>query len=660
MIKSKKFKRALSIVMSAAMLGVTLFTGSTAKAENSEPLISNQEYDGNKGFIKGFNKTEYMSSGHNAFELKFKYTKLGTVTEENDLGYNNTLQFVVYDSNWQGWNSTLIGPNGYDEDDPVTPVVGTEYTVKVPFSVIEGKLSTTDPVQGINIQTGAISDCKVMITSLTYTTVEEEIDPVESESVVLEGAWHKTSDENVDFGSMSVTSGSVNVTANAWNIGISNLKLNSFGNPIVAVTVEYGEIVNGPIYPQSEVLNAAGTPIKPNYPEVTSAGEVTYLTNIPKTAWSVTLAYDTCTVKKVEIYDEAESYATTEDDLTNENIIQKMGAGWNLGNALDSVSEDGTVSETAWGNPEVNKRLFKLVSQQENIKTVRIPVSWVDAVTVNDSSYTIDEDRFDEILDRAKQVVDMARAYDLFVILNIQHDGSEGVTGQWLDVDAANQTGIRAAFNDVWGRIADAFQDYDQHLIFESMNEVMENGQYEGPQKENTWTNINALNQAFVNVVRGKGGNNLNRFLMIPGYNTDIDETVNGGFVMPTYNGSSDKIIVSVHYYDPYNFTLNTGDGSKTNLTPAERNAIGPKFATLKTKFVSQGIPVVIGEFGAMNKNNLSQVTTYISKVVEQAKANGLGYIYWDNGYTGENGMGLWNRYTYAQSDLGKAVLPLL
>lgn len=657
-MKSKKLKKLLGVALSAVMLGTTLFTGNIAKADTSAPLIEDLTVDGDAGYIQTFPKTDYMSSGKNGFQLKFEYTKLGTITEENDLGYNNTLQFVVFDSNWGGWEPTTIGPNGYDKTAAVTPKLNTEYTVDVPFSVIESKLSTDLPVQGINIQTGAISDCKIKINSLTYADVDEVVTPVESKPVLIEGAWHKTGDESVNCGTMKVIEGTAAVNANAWNIGISNLNVATFEQPMIAVTVEYGEIADPPIYPQSEVLDSNYNPIVPNYPQVTQAGEATYLTEISKSTWSVYLAYDTCTVKKVQIFDYAESYATEVFDLTNADISGAMGAGWNLGNALDAVTEKGVVSETAWGNPEVTKYLFKVVSEA-GFKTVRIPVSWVDAVSVTSDGYKTTE-KFKTTLDRVQTVVDWAIDYDLFVIINIQHDGADDVKGSWLDVDdAENQKGIRAAFAGVWGEIADRFKDYDQHLIFESMNEVMEQGNYDAP-SQTTWDNINYLNQSFVDTVRGKGGHNDVRFLLVPGYNTNIDQTVTDNFKVPTYKGSKAGIMVSVHYYDPYNFTLNTGEGSRPSVTNTQLTAIGTQFEKLKAKFVDNGIPVVVGEFGAVNKGNIPNIKTYIENVVTQARENGLAYIYWDNGYTGEYGMGLWNRYTYGESELGEALIPIL
>lgn len=662
-MRNKKLKKFLSVALSAVMLGASLVTGSTANAATSDPLISNMTVAGDKGYIQSFYKSDYMNSGKNGFQLKFEYTSLPAATVEDSAeteapDYNKTFQFVVFNTAWGGWQPTNIGPNGYDKTAAVTPELNTVYTVEVPFSVIEGKLDE-GAVQGINLQTGGISGCEIKINSLCYADVEEEVGPVETSSpVLIEGSWHKTSDEAVDCGTMTVVEGSAYVSVNAWNIGLSNLNVATFGDPMVAVTVEYGEIANPPIYPQAEVLDASGNPIIANYPQVSQAGEVTYLTPIPKSTWSLTLAYDTCTVKKVQIFDYDESYATEVLDLTNANIIQNMGAGWSLGNALEAVKDNGEVNETAWGNPEVTKYLFKVVSEA-GFKTVRIPVSWVDAVTVSGDTYQINEDRFKALLDRVQTVVDWAIDYDLFVIINLQHDGADGVTGSWLDVDAPNQTGIRAAYAEVWRRIAERFKDYDQHLIFESMNEVMEQGNYGAP-SQTTWDNINFLNQSFVNTVRGKGGHNDVRFLLVPGYNTNIDQTVTNNFVLPKYNNSTDRIMVSVHFYDPYNFTLNTGEGSTVSTSRDERNAIATQFEKLKTQFVDKGIPVVVGEFGAVDKDNIPDIELYIEKVVTEAQDNGLGYIYWDNGYTGEYGMGLWNRYTYGESELGEALIPIL
>lgn len=651
----KTIKKIVSFMLSAAVLGVTMLTSIPADAAVQDPLVSNQTLTGDATYVGTYMKSDYYTEGCTGFEITFKYNSLGTPA--NDLGFNETFQFLVFDSDWGGWKATAVGPNGYDQTAAVTPETNKEYTVTVPISQIESKLDTGKAVQGINLQTGGIGDTSVTLVSLRYVTGQ-----IASVPTTLTGSWHKTgveSDTEEQYGTMSLESGYATVYPNPWNIVVSNFSVATFESPMVAVTVEYGEVTGDPIYPQAEILSGdTSQPIVPNYPQVSEGGEVTYLTAIPTTLTSMTLAYDSCTVKKVEIYDENESYTTQKTDLTNSNIVAAMGAGWNLGNALESNSE-GTVEETLWGNPAVNKRLFKNAAA-EGFGTVRIPTSWMDTVTVNGDTYTIDEEEFSARLNRLKEVVDMAIDYDMFAIVNIMHDGAEGVTGSWLDIDAENQTGIRNAFEEIWRRIAECFKSYDQSVIFESMNEVMENSNYGAPQNANTWTNINTLNQLFVNKVRSVGEGNATRFLMVPGYNTNIDQTVSSGFVMPEYNGSKANEIVSVHFYDPYNFTLNTGEGSVTTIGRSDLANIETQLEKVRAAFVANGIPVVIGEFAAADKGNYTAIQSYIQKVVDVAQAKGIGYVYWDNGYTGNFGMGLWDRYTYAKTALGDSIIASL
>lgn len=668
MIKLKKFtKKLIGVGLSAAMLATTMFTGGTSAEAAGVGNLDGRVIDKEGEYLATFFASEYGGEGRNGFEIKFKYEPgEGKTTLDSNAKYSDTFEFLVFNESWGGWECTPVGPSGYDLEEDITPVAGKEYTVKVPFAAIESKLSSGS-VQGINLQTGEIGTNKVTIVSLSYTEGVQK-----SEDVLITGKWHKTGDDaEDDFGSMKVNSGTAYVSPNAWNIGVSGFSVADFEKPIVAVTVNY-EDVTKTIYPQSEILDTDYKPVKANYPQVSEDGNVTYLTYIPKDMTSMILAYDTCTVKTIEIYDEAEDYAEPITDLKNDTVIKAMGAGWNLGNALDAIKitedengkEIAVEDETAWGNPVVNKRLFKQVSAAE-FKTVRIPVTWIGAVSVNGDNYTIDETQFERILGRTKEVVDMVIDYNMFAIINIQHDGGEGVTGQWLDIDNGNQTGIRKAFKEVWRRIATEFKDYDQHLIFESMNEVMEANNYDKAPKASTWTNINTLNDSFVKTVRDIGGGNTTRFLLMPGYNTDITQTIDGyksgNFKIPTYNDSTEYEMISVHYYDPYNFTLNTGNGSVTNVTSSELDDIEDQFSALRSTFVRGAkVPVFVGEFGAVDKNNYSEIQEYTTKVVEQAKAKGLGYAYWDNGYTGEYGSGLWNRYTYAESTLGEKILSIL
>ena len=104
----------------------------------------------------------------------------------------------------------------------------------------------------------------------------------------------------------------------------------------------------------------------------------------------------------------------------------------------------------------------------------------------------------------------------------------------------------------------DRFKDYDEHLIFESMNEVFDNTY--GEPNPAGYQNINAYNQIFVDTVRKTGSNNEKRWLLIPGWNTNIGHTAGDkGFAVPTDSlctADGNRLMISVHYYDPYNFTM--------------------------------------------------------------------------------------------------------
>ncbi|MGN0255800.1 MAG: glycoside hydrolase family 5 protein, partial [Chordicoccus sp.] len=246
-------------------------------------------------------------------------------------------------------------------------------------------------------------------------------------------------------------------------------------------------------------------------------------------------------------------YAAEADGFnqTASSLAEDMGAGWNLGNALDAYDSTGG-NETAWGNPKVSKDLIDAV-KNAGFKTIRIPVTYMNHIG-KAPDYKIDTDW----LNRINEVVNYAISDDLYTVIDIHADANhDTVNGSWLLVDSDNQTEIENEFQKVWAQIADRFKTYDSRLIFESMNEIREKGNYSAPKLSTTYDRINTYNQIFVNTVRSSGGYNSQRFLIIPGYNTNIEYTAgNYGFKMPS-DTASNKIMVSVHYYDPYDFCLN-------------------------------------------------------------------------------------------------------
>ena len=354
--------------------------------------------------------------------------------------------------------------------------------------------------------------------------------------------------------------------------------------------------------------------------------------------------------------------ADTFTDMDQNSIVADMGAGWNVGNQLEAAS-NGIPNETAWGNPVITKDLIKAV-KDAGFKTVRVPVSYLGYIGDKASGYKIDE----SWLARVKEVVDYAYDLDMYVIVNMHGDGYNTVDGGWLLCNApeSEQPAIKEKYKACWQQIADKFKDYDEHLIFESMNEEFDGDNYEGTPNRTYYSNINAYNQIFVDTVRQTGSNNAKRWLLIPGWNTNIDLTVgNYGFALPTdkYRDSSitkNRIMVSVHYYAPWDFC---GDGTDQKYSqwgkeadPNKKPSYSPEsymegqMQKVYNKFVKQGYPVIIGEYGCINKSSADPENTkfrayYDNTLCNYAKQNGCVPVYWDNGAVADS-FGLFNRKT--------------
>ncbi|WP_430783460.1 cellulase family glycosylhydrolase [Actinoplanes sp. G11-F43] len=338
-------------------------------------------------------------------------------------------------------------------------------------------------------------------------------------------------------------------------------------------------------------------------------------------------------------------------------LVADMGKGWNLGNQLEA-NVNGVPSETAWGNPVITGALIDRV-KAAGFKTIRIPVSYLGKIGAG-PNYTVDA----AWLTRIQQVVDLAHSRGLYVLINMHGDGYKSVGGAWLICDAADQTTIRAKYQKVWQQVAAKFSGYNGRLIFESMNENFD-GQYGNPTQP-CYSNINAYNQIFVDTVRQTGGTNTSRWLLVPGWNTNIDHTVGSGFVIPTdqYRSSSipaaeKRLMISVHYYDPWDFA-GTEDGTITqwgpNATnPAKKSTWGQQdFMDAQLKktydaFVTKGYPVFVGEYGSIDKSTHDSANNryradYARTLVATAKKYGAATAYWDNGYNGQYGFGLFDR----------------
>lgn len=356
----------------------------------------------------------------------------------------------------------------------------------------------------------------------------------------------------------------------------------------------------------------------------------------------------------------AKKDTTSFEDLNQSQIVEAMEPGWNLGNQLESVT-DNVPEETNWGNPVITEKLIQSV-KAAGFKSIRIPVSYFAKID-DDKDYTIDS----KWLDRVQEVVDYCIKNDLYAVINIHGDGYNTIDGSWLLCNGKNQTEIKKKYKKVWKQIAERFKNYDEHLLFESMNEEFD-GSYSEPNKE-YYQNINDYNQIFVDTVRKTGDNNTKRWLIIPGWNTNIDYTAGDyGFKLPTdqYRDKSidkeeQRIMISVHYYSPWDFCggengvitqwgNEADDPSKTSTT-CDETYMKNQLNLMKTTFADKGYPVFIGEYGSIGKTSYDSENEYYRayfarKLCQLSRENGCIPMYWDNGYNGVHGFGLFDRTT--------------
>ncbi|MEU0118015.1 glycoside hydrolase family 5 protein [Streptomyces bobili] len=348
-------------------------------------------------------------------------------------------------------------------------------------------------------------------------------------------------------------------------------------------------------------------------------------------------------------------------------IVADMGAGWNLGNQLEATT-NGYPSETAWGQPAVTQALIDKV-RAAGFKTIRIPVSYLGYIGPG-PNYTINA----SWLNRIQEVVNYAYNRGLHVLINMHGDGYKNVSGSWLICDSSSQTTIKAKYEKAWQQIANRFKNYDQRLILESMNEEFD-GQYGRPTQP-CYSNINSYNQIFVDTVRKTGGNNSSRWLLVAGWNTNIDYTAgNYGFKLPSdqYRSPSipaneRRIMISVHHYAPWDFageengTITQWGRAATNpsrkSTWGQEDYLDAQLKTMHDVFVTKGYPVVVGEYGAIDKSSFDSSNNryradFARAVAATAKKYGAASVYWDNGATGRYGFGLFDRRSLTVTQQG-------
>ncbi len=318
------------------------------------------------------------------------------------------------------------------------------------------------------------------------------------------------------------------------------------------------------------------------------------------------------------------------EELTSLELTRQMGNGANLGNTFEAcdtnrpyeAGRDPMVYEVTWGQPVTTQEMLTAM-KAAGFDTIRIPVAWMtNATDLVNGDYTIDP----AYLARVKEVVDYARNADMYVIINDHWDG--GWWGMFGSESAETRAFAMEAYKGMWRQIAAYFADYSDYLIFESANEELgarfdEDSCY-CSDSVNTYLDddaryalCNEVNQAFVDTVRASGGNNAKRFLLIAGYGTNIDQTCDSRFRMPA-DPAEDRLLLSVHYYDPWSYCgASSAAGATAWGIRSDYEYMDAQLQKL-SKFVNQGIGVVIGEYGAlpgsdgMKANDLAYHTRFL------------------------------------------------
>ena len=323
-------------------------------------------------------------------------------------------------------------------------------------------------------------------------------------------------------------------------------------------------------------------------------------------------------------------------NITAIELVRDMKTGWNLGNTLDATGGGkGLASEVSWGQPYTTKAMIDGLAAS-GIKTIRIPVSWSRHIV--DNNYTIAP----AWMNRVKEIVDWAIEDDMYVVLNIHHDNYEKNAKMprnagFYPTDENYEESARFVCN-TWAQIALAFNNgYDEHLVFEVLNEPRLCGTSEewyynavSPKSIKAMKNLNKLTQNILDVIRASGGNNKKRMVAIPSLQASPESALASTFKMPQdYDGSKDRLIVSVHMYTPYNFAMES-PGIKDYSAKVE-NEFTSMFKKLNDHFIANGYAVYIGEYGATNKNNLDDRVKWFHAFIKNSRVYGMPCFLWDN-----------------------------
>ena len=326
------------------------------------------------------------------------------------------------------------------------------------------------------------------------------------------------------------------------------------------------------------------------------------------------------------------------------DAVKNMGVGWNLGNTLDAWA-DKTFNtpadqETCWGQPVTKPELMKMM-KEAGFGAIRVPVTWFPWTDADGNVKP-------EWMKRVHEVVDYVIDQGLYCILNVHHDTGQG-DQRWLIANESVYDQTMARYENLWKHIAEEFKDYDQKLLFESYNEMLDidkswcfatfatKNKYDETKARNAYNAINKYAQSFVDVVRASGGNNVSRNLIVNTYaaccgsgkwNTHLKDPLKE-MLMPTDPVSNTKahIAFQVHAYPNVENINNT------------KSELDDMFEALNTHLIAKGGPVIIGEWGTSNVDKGAGKTDYdvrrdnvfqfVDYFIQKSKEMGIATFLW-------------------------------
>ncbi len=298
-----------------------------------------------------------------------------------------------------------------------------------------------------------------------------------------------------------------------------------------------------------------------------------------------------------------------------QEYVEAMQPGWNLGNSLDA-----SPTETSWGNAPATQELIQQVAAQ-GFKSIRIPVTWNQYVGPA-PDYTIDP----AWLDRVQQVVDWSIDADLYVMLNMHHDSL------WIRSMPADHDAVLARFNAIWSQIAPRFRDYSNKLHFESINEP----EFHDADDATQIALLDELNISFFDIVRGTGGGNATRPLVLPTLRTNNSQQYLDALKDTIQELNDPNLIATVHEYGYWPFATNITGVTKFDGAAKEWTMSG--LERVHDTLVSNGIPVIVGEIGLLDFSRVDdavqrgEALQFFEHVMSYLQTSGMTYQWWDAG----------------------------